>query len=156
MLHAMSEIGEAWTLPFRQTGANNTTDNPVFHFKNTSDKPFDVHAVICSSAEAGTWSVYYGRTYTSGGSALTLAQLNTLSGKTQDMNAYYGTALTLAGTAVLAASTRAAANTPVDVFQKQQAFQVEPSGTFEIRFEADAGNNKMEVIVFTHGEEPWE
>jgi len=155
-MHAMSEIGRAWTVPFTQTGAANTTDNAVFHFENTSDGSFDIHKVVVSSAEAGRWSVYTGRTYSSGGTAVSLAQLNTGSGKTQDMTSYYGTGLTLAGTATLLMTCRLGANNPHDMLNGTEAFQVEPGGVFEVRFKADTGNTVMAVNIITHGVEPWE
>jgi len=155
-MHAMCEIGKAWSLPFTQTGAANTTDNAVFHFKNTADKTFDVHKIMVSSAEAGLWSLYTGRTYSSGGTTLNLAQLNTGSGQTQSMTAYYGTGITLAGTATLVSVVRLAANTPFDILHNSEAFQVSPSGTYELRFKADTGNTVMGVTHLLHGEEPWE
>jgi len=155
-MHVLAEIGKAWTLPFTQTGAANTTDNAVFHMKNDSDDTLDLHFISASSAEAGLWSIYYGREYSSGGTAVTLKQLNTLSGKTQELTANYGTALTLTGTATQLMFVRVKADTPVDLLQHSQALQLEPSGTVEIRFQADAGNNVMAVNVLLHGEEPWE
>jgi len=155
-LHVMAEIGAAWTLPFTQTGAANTTDNAVFHFENTSDDTFDVHKIIVSSAEAGRWSIHYGRTYSSGGTSVSLAQLNTLSGKSQNMTAYYGTGLTLSGTATLLMTCRLGADTPHDMLNGTEALQIDPSGVFEIRFQADAGNNVMTANIITHGVEPWE
>jgi len=156
MMHLLSEEGRAWTLPFTQTGAANTTDNAVFHFKNTADKSFDIHRVVVSSAEAGLWSIYSGRTYSSGGTTIALRQMNVLSGKTQSMTAYYGTGITLAGTATGIVYMRVAANVPTDLLANTTALQIEPSGTFEIRFQADAGSNVMGVNVYTHGLEPWE
>lgn len=156
MMHAMAEEGQAWTLPFIQTGAANTTDNAVFHFKNTSDSGFDVHTVVVSSAEAGLWSIYYGRAYSAGGTALSLAQLSVSSGKTQAMTAYYGTGLTLTGTAVLLTAKRGLANTPQDLLSNSESLQIEPGATFEVRFQAAAGSNQMAVTIFTHGVEPWE
>jgi len=155
-MHAMAESGLAWSIPFTQTGAANTTDNAVFHFKNTSDETFDIHGMFCSSAEAGLWSLYTGRTYSSGGTAVSLAQLNTGSGKTQDMTAYYGTGITLAGTATLIAVKRQKADTPFDILSIQQALQISPSNTFEVRFKADTGNTVMACTLYTHGAEPWE
>jgi len=155
-MHAMSEIGKAWTLPFTQTGAANTTDNAVFHFENTSDDAFDIHKIMVSSEEPGLWSLYTGRTYSSGGTPLTLAQLNTGSGQTQSMTAYYGTGLTLAGTATLLSIVRLAADTPFDILHGSEAFQIAPSGVYELRFKADTGNTVMAITHVLHGEEPWE
>jgi len=156
-MHAMSEIGKAWTLPFTQTSAANSTDNAVFHFKNTSDNAFDIHAIMVSASNAGMWSVYTGRTYSSGGTAVTLKQLNTTSGKTQDMTAYYGTGITLAGTATLLEVGRVGVDIQTDLFSGKEAFQVGPSDTFEVRYDSDGtAGYPMTVVVYTHGEEPWE
>lgn len=155
-MHIMAEIGRAWTIPFIQTGAANTTDNVVFHFDNTSAEGFDVHKLVVSSAEAGLWSIYYGRTYASGGTTAPLSQMNVTSGRTQNMAAFYGTALTLDGTANLLVASRCAAGIPFDLLFNTEALQVEPSGTFEIRFQADAGGNVMTGTTFIHGTEPWE
>lgn len=156
LMHAMGEEGKAWTLPFTQTGAANTTDNVVFHFKNDADDPFDIHKIVVSSAEAGLWTVEYGRTYSSAGTTITLRQLNVLSGKTQDMTTFYGTAIVLAGTATDLIYTRVMADSPVDLLSDTASLQIEPSGTFAVKFKADAGNNVMGVSIMTHGVEPWE
>lgn len=156
MMHAMAEEGKAWTLPFIQTGAAGVADNAIFHFKNTSDSGFDIHKIAVSSAEIGLWSLYHGRAYSAGGTAMTLAQLNVTSGKTQAMTAYYGTALTLTGTAVLLTAKRSGANTPQDLLEGMEALQIEPGATFEIRFQGAAGTQPMAVTVACHGVEPWE
>jgi len=156
-MHAMAEIGRAWTLPFTQTSAANSTDNAVFHFENTSDSAFDIHRVEVSAANEGLWSLYTGRTYSSGGTAVTLRQLNTASGSSQDMTANYGTALTLAGTATLVSVCRFAADDPRDLMANQQALQIGPGDTFEVRYDSDGtAGYAMSVVIYTHGEEPWE
>jgi len=154
-MHVMSEIGQAWTLPFKVTAAD-TTDNVVFHLKNTSDETLDIHYLKMSSTIGGLWTVEYGKTYSSGGTAILIRQLNTLSGKTQDLTAYYGADMTLAGTGTDLIYMKSPANTPIDLLADSQSLQVEPSAVIAIRFQADSGTPVIAGTVFLHGEEPWE
>lgn len=153
-LNYIGTLGKAWTLPFTQTGAANTTDNVIFHLQNTSDDEVEVMRLVVSSAEAGLWTTEYGRSYTSGGAAILLRQMNTLSGKTQSVSAFFGTALTLGGTAVDSIYTRLAADTPFDLLNYGPII-LEPSAFMAIRFQADTGNNIMGVTPFLHGANPF-
>jgi len=152
----MAKVEGGWTLPFTQTGAANTTDNVVFHFENTSDKAFDFHFITVASAEAGLWTLESGRARSSGGTTMALAPLNVLSGKTQDMTAFFGTAIVVAGTAIDISYTRVAADTPIDILDNSKALIIPASGTLAIKFKADAGNNVMAVTSRIHGKPPWE
>ncbi len=155
-LHAMAEVGEAWTINGQITAAD-TTDNVIMHFKNTSDKTFDCHGIILSSSGAGLYTLEYGRTFVSGGgTARELAQFNTLSGKAQDQVSYIANDITLAGTGTDLFCGRLAADTQVDIISGTEALQLEPSATIAVRFQADAGTPVVCVNYICHGLEPWE
>lgn len=154
-LNAITTEGRGWTLPIRQTGAANTNDNVVFHLQNTSDAPFDIMRMIVSSGEAGVWTLATGRTYTSGGTTLTLKQLNTSSGKTQSLAAYSGTAIVLGGTVDAVVYVRTAANSPIDLL-KDAPIIAASSGLVELSFQGDAGGAEMTITPFIHGANPWE
>ncbi|MEE8382221.1 MAG: hypothetical protein V3R78_10165 [Thermodesulfobacteriota bacterium] len=155
-MHAMAEIGEAWTVNGAITAAD-TTDNVIMHFENTSDKTFDCHGVIISSSGAGLVALEYGRTFVSdGGTARSLAQFNTLSGKTQDQTSYIANDITLSGTGTDLICARIAADTQVDILSMTEALQLEPSATISVRFQADAGTPTICIAYICHGSEPWE
>jgi hypothetical protein len=153
-LNYIGTLGRAWTLPFTQTGAANTTDNTVFNLKNTSDDEIEIMRLVLSSAEAGLWSLEYGRERTSGGTAVLLRQMNTLSGKTQSVSAFFGTALTMTGSATDNAYVRVGADAPFDILNYGPVI-LEPSATMSIRFQADTGSNVMAVTPFMHGSNPF-
>jgi len=153
-INALAGIGKAWTLPFTHT-APNTTDNAVFHFKNTSSEIFEIMRLIVSSTIGGLWSIASGETYTSGGTAIALRQLNISSGKTQNMTAYSGTALTLGGTATDLYYTKTAANTPYDILAYGPII-ITPSETLTLRFKADSGTPVIAVTPILHGNNPWD
>jgi len=154
-LNALAGEGSAWTLPFVQNAAANTTDNVVFHFKNTSGDAFDFMRLLVSSKDPGRWTIETGRTYSAGGTAITLRQLNSASGKTQDMTAYYGTGITLAGTASDIMYVRTAADETIDLLD-YGPIVVEQSDTLAIKFKADTGSLEMAVTPIIHGSNPWE
>jgi len=156
IMHVLAEDGRAWTLPFKQTAANDSNDNIVFHFKNTSDTSFDIHKIQVSSASAGLWTIETGRAYSSGGAEITLRQLNSGSSKTQDISSNFGTALVLTGTASDVIYSMSSANDPKDILADTEALQLEAGDTFAIKFKADTGNQDMAVTVYLHGQEPWE
>jgi len=153
-INALVGIGKAWTLPLTVTAAD-ATDNVVWHFKNTSSDPFDIMRLIVSSTIAGVWTLESGRSYSANGTAMTLAQLNTSSGKTQSMTAYYGTDITLTGTAVDLYYWKTAADTPYDILQYGPIL-VGPSGEVALKFNADSGTPIIAVTPVLHGANPWE
>ncbi len=154
-LNAITSEGRGWTLPLRQPGAANTNDNVVWHLANNSDAAVDIMRLVVTSAEAGVWTIATGRTYTSGGASILLRQLNTSSGKTQDLTCFSGTALTMGGTAEETTYTRVAADSPIDLL-KDAPIVVHSSGLVELRFQGDAGSAEMTVTPFIHGANPWE
>jgi len=153
-INALAGEGRAWTLPFSVTAAD-ATDNVVFHFKNTSSDMFDMMRLIVSSTIAGVWTIESGRAYSSGGTTISLAQLNTGSGITQTMTAYYGTDITLTGTASILYYWKTAANEPYDILQYGPVV-ISPSGEIAIRFNADSGTPIIAVTPVVHGANPWE
>jgi hypothetical protein len=156
MMHALAEIGKAWTIN-GSIAAADTTDNVILFFNNTSDVSFDVHRIILSSSIAGRMAVEYGRTYSSGGgTAKSLAQLNTLSGKTQNQISYIANDIILAGTGTDIICNRLAADVPYDILGDTQSLQLEPSATVAVRFQADSGTPAVCVTFVCHGVEPWE
>ena len=154
-MNAIAGFGRGWTLPFTQTGAANTTDNIVFSLENTSDKNMEVMLCRVSSAEAGLWTLEQGRTYNSGGAAVVLRQLNVLSGATQDISCFFGTALVLAGTAIDLQYERIAADEPTELLD-WAPIVLPPSGSMALKFKGDAGSAVMGVTVKIHGANPWE
>ena len=154
-MNSITTLGRGWTLPFTQTGAANTTDNVVFFLKNASDKDMEVMLLRVSSAEPGLWTIEQGRTYTSGGTTIALRQLNVLSGATQDVESYYGTAIVLGGTATDLQYERVAADESRELLDWSPVV-LPPSGTIAVKFQADTGNNVMGVTAKIHGANPWE
>jgi hypothetical protein len=154
-MNAITGFGRGWTLPFTQTGAANTTDNIVFFLSNASDKKMEVMLTRVSSAEAGLWTLEQGRTYTSGGAAISLRQLNVLSGATQDISCFFGTALVLGGTAVDLQYERVAADESRELLDWAPVV-LPPSGSMALKFKGDAGGAVMGVTVKIHGANPWE
>ena len=155
-MHAMAEVGKAWNINGSITAAD-TTDNVIFFFKNTSDKPFDCHGIEISSSIAGLYTLEYGRTYTSdGGTARVLSQWNTLSGKTQDQVSYIANDIVLAGTGTDLICGRLAADKSRDILHGHACLQLEPSATIAVRFQADSGTPAVCIAYVCHGEEPWE
>ena len=155
-MHVLAEEGRAWTLPFTQTAANDTNDNVVFHFKNTSDSSFDIHKIQVSCASKGLWTVETGREYSSGGGEIIVRQLNSGSSKTQDLNVNFGTALLLTNTASDIIYSRVNSDDPKDILADTEALQLESGDTFAIKFKADTAAQVMAVTVYIHGQEPWE
>lgn len=154
-MNAITSFGRGWTLPFTQTGAANTTDNVVFFLKNTSDKNMEIMLLRVSSAEPGLWTIEQGRSYTSGGAAIELRQLNVLSGATQDISCFFGTALTLGGTASVLQPERVGADDSRELLDWSPII-LPPSGAMALRFQADTGSNVMGVTLKIHGANPWE
>lgn len=155
-MHVMAEEGKAWVVTGSATAAD-TTDNVVFFFQNDSGNDFDCHGFIFSSSGAGLVTLEYGRTYTSGGgTALSLAQLNTVSGQTQDQTSYIANDIVLAGTGTDLFCHRVAADTPVDIISRTQALQLAPTNTIALRFQADTGTPVFCINYISHGQEPWE
>jgi len=152
-MNAMARQGLAWTLPFTQSSAD-ITDNVVFHIENTGSDPLDVMRLLLSTGGAGLWTIEHGRAYSSGGAAVTLAQLNAKSGKTQDVAAYYGQDITLTGTAVDVAYLRVGADSPFDILNEAPVV-LPASGTMALRFAADASVTVMAVTPILHGKVPW-
>jgi len=153
-INALASIGKAWTLPFTQAAAD-ATDNVVWHFKNDSDVDFEIMRLLVSNSIAGTWTIESGRTYSAGGTAQTLQQLKTGSGITQDMTAYYGTDITLTGTAKDLYYFRTPVDTPIDILDYGPII-IQPSQTVAIKFNADSGTPTMTVVPIMHGSNPWE
>lgn len=154
-LHALAEVGRAWTLSntFSQTVL---TDNTIFFFQNTDSIAIDFHGLIFSSSVAGLVSIETGRTYSSGGgTALTLGQLNTSSGQTISQTSYFASAIVLAGTAATIMSYRIAANTPYNLLSDSFLI-VEPNTTFAIRLTLDSQPATLAFTAILHGLEPWE
>jgi len=156
-MHAMSEIGRAWTLQGTASPTNGS-DVVVFHFTNDADDGFDIHKVIVTSVtNPATWAIETGTTYSSGGgTALTLNQLNTGSGVTQDQTSYISNAITVTGTAKTITKNRIAKETQVDLLAGSEALQIGPSGTFQITCNQDTSAGVTFITIYTHGVEPWE
>jgi len=152
-INALAALGTAWTLPFTVTAAD-TTDNVVFHVNNTASLDLEFMRIIVSSAIGGLWTIESGRTYSSGGTAVSLRQLKIASGKTQDMTAYYGADITLAGTASDIFYVKTAANEPFDLLNYGPVV-VTPSSKMAIKFKADSGTPVIAVTSIVHGENPW-
>jgi len=153
-INALGTIGKAWTLPFKVTAAD-TTDNVVFHFKNTDSEDFEIMRLIVSSAIGGVWTIESDRVYSSGGTSISLKQLNLSSGKTQAMTAYYGADMTLTGTAIDMAYFKTAANAPYDILSYGPII-VTPASTVALKFQADSGTPVLAVTAILHGANPWE
>jgi len=153
-VNALAGAGLAWTIPFTVTAAD-TTDNVVFHIKNTSSSNLEFMRLMLSSTIGGLWTVESGRTYSANGTAVTLKQLKINSGKTQDMTAYYGADITLAGTASDMFYIKTAANQPYGLLDYGPII-VAPSATMAIKFKADSGTPVIAVTGVVHGANPWD
>jgi len=153
-INALGTLGKAWTLPFTVAAAD-TTDNVVFHFKNTSDDEMEFMRFWVSASGAGLWTMEYDRLYSSGGTTIALRQLNVSSGKTQSMTAYYGADITLTGTAVDLGYLRVAADTPTEILDYGPII-IPPSAMFALKFKADAGTPTIACMPILHGSNPWE
>lgn len=156
-MHVMADEGQAWTLPFKQAAGANITDNVVFYFENTSSKKIDFHGIFVSSQDGGEWTLECGKSYTSGGTPVGLRQLDTLSGKTQSIVAYYGQAIVIGGTGIDVIYMSSRAGEDIDLLRGMEALKIRPSGTFAVRFKANTtGALSMSGTPALHGQMPWE
>lgn len=152
--HSMSE-GEAFQALGTATLANATV--PVLHLKNTSDTLYLVVTHIRAQlvdAAGGTaypnasnyWSIRHGRTYSSGGSAITPVNMNTGSTKTAPATVY-DSSPTLAGTANEFDREYLKAEAEVAHWNKEGALVIAPGGTLEASIVGDHTSGTAKVRI---------
>jgi hypothetical protein len=111
--------------------------------------------LIVSSTIGGLWTIESGRVYSAGGTAILIRQLNTSSGKTQDLTAYYGADITLTGTAIDIFYVKTAANQAFEILDYGPII-IAPATTLAIKFQADSGTPVLAVTPVIHGVNPWD
>ena len=127
------------------TGTLSSATLPILHIRNTSvDKEIVItyirHQVVDQSATVPATSEYFslrlGRTYSSGGTAVTPTNLNTGSGNEAEATCYDGTGstLTLAGTATEIDRYYTVSEASLLVFNKEGSIIIAPNDTLECAY----------------------
>lgn len=156
LFHRMIRDGLAFSLGSLQITAAGATDAVFFHLLNGESEHIEIHSIIFGSTVAGFVTIEYGRTYSSGGTALTARNLNASSGITVTTTAYYGNAIVLAGTAVDIKIIRVSADVSIRCIAEDEVLILGANDTLAIRFDPDSGTPVIGYTVELHKEEPWE